>query len=171
MVTQQSAEFKARYRHGLWASDAGLHSMSRLLIVSTVCALLTFFFLSMCIFTQEWTYAPTSKMPARRNGSREILPWSCIFDGSCKLKFWKMESEWVIACFVLMLLAWAIQFIGIILGITAMLLTKYRHVTVHLLSAAQIFVSVFLVVAFIIHGIEYFRNSKEHTIKAGDSFL
>ncbi|KAK5965632.1 hypothetical protein GCK32_001289 [Trichostrongylus colubriformis] len=130
----------------------------KLLIGANICAVVTMIFICISLFTQEWVTVSVSVLGIGVSDSAGIFPWGCISSNTCDA-FWNNADGWDIMFFIVMLLAWIFQFCALIPAVMALFIPRFRRRCTHNFSAAQILVTLLLVVVLITYGIEYDRNT------------
>ncbi|KAK6032592.1 hypothetical protein OSTOST_01230, partial [Ostertagia ostertagi] len=100
------------------------HLMS-LLISSTIAAVVTFIFVCISLFTQEWVTVTVSASIISISQSAGIFPWGCVTSNTCNL-FWDSADGWDIMFFLVMLFAWVFQFFALIPAAMAVCIPRFR---------------------------------------------
>ncbi|VDP15089.1 unnamed protein product [Heligmosomoides polygyrus] len=128
--------------------------MQKLLIGATVCVVVTFVFICVCLFTEQWTEVTLLGSVIASSG---VYPWGCVSEGSCGLLFWDVADGWSIMFFIVMLLAWIFQFFAVIAATATLFLARHRRHCAYGFSGIQLLVSVLLFFILVTYGIEYDR--------------
>ncbi|KHJ98514.1 hypothetical protein OESDEN_01488 [Oesophagostomum dentatum] len=130
----------------------------KFLISAGVSAVITYIFINVSLFTQEWVTVSASRLGITVKKSAGLFPWGCVSENACGI-FWDYADGWNIALFFSMLFAWIVQFFALVTAIAALLVKRHRlHLTRSFVSI-QVVVTVLLLFTLICYGATYKRNT------------
>ncbi|RCN46132.1 hypothetical protein ANCCAN_07791 [Ancylostoma caninum] len=91
----------------------------KFLLGAGVSAVVTYIFINISLFTQEWVTASITQYGLTIKQSSGIFPWVCVSENSCNL-FWEYADGWAIVLFLGILFAWILQFFAVVAVISSL---------------------------------------------------
>ncbi|VDM68787.1 unnamed protein product [Strongylus vulgaris] len=126
----------------------------KFLIATGISAVVTYIFINVSMFTQEWVTVSFMLLKA----SAGIFPWGCVSKNTCGI-FWDNADGWAISTFLALLFAWILQFFVVLAAILALVVPRWRFHLSRGFMGKQSAVVILLLYVLIAYGATYDRNT------------